>query len=151
LIDSNSSELTTSLKSVFGLENLTHDQDFASALTNYGIGDWQGLNWDPAVSDNTTGFYCGNVTTETLLYPSTESLTSTVKSLAAEAGHPADDTLTTQLLNWIGFVNTTLVVPCSSNNQTQDQCYSSLNSTYYKQSDLGQQGWRSWAYQYGTE
>jgi hypothetical protein len=151
LIGSNSSDLKASLKGVFGLGNLTHDTDFASALTNYGIGDWQGLNWDPDVTDNTTGFYCGNITTETLLYPGTESLTSTVKALTAESGHPANDTLTTQLLNWIGFVNTTMVVPCASGSETQDQCYSSLNTTYYQQTDLGEQTWRSWAYQYCTE
>jgi hypothetical protein len=151
LIDSNSSDLKSSLKSAFGLGNITDDTDFASTLTNNGIGDWQGLNWDPAVTDNTTGFYCGNVTTETLLYPGTESLTSTVKNLTEESGYPADDTLVTQMLNWIGYVNKTLVVPCASNNQTQNQCYSSLNTTYYQQTDLGQQGWRSWAYQYCTE
>jgi hypothetical protein len=151
LIDHNSSELTASLKNVFGLGGFTDNRDFASTLSNYGIGGWQSRNWDPAVNDPSFDQYCGNITTKTLLYPETESLKPAVKNLTKKAGHPASETLTTQLLNWIGYINTTLATPCASSNQTLDQCYSSLNTTFYQQSDIGQQTWRSWAYQYCTE
>jgi hypothetical protein len=151
LIDSESKELANSLKTTFGLGNLTDNTDFAATLANYGIGGWQGRNWDPEVSDTTFGRYCGNITSTKLLYPGNESLKPVVKNLTEASGHPASDTLTTQMLNWIGYVNATLVSTCAQNNQTQDQCYSNVNTTYFQQTDIGQQTWRSWAYQYCTE
>lgn len=37
------------LKQAFGLENVTFNDDFMSALNIYGIGGWQSKNWDPEV------------------------------------------------------------------------------------------------------
>lgn len=152
LIDnSNSSELATELKTTFGLGNITDNTDFVSTLSNYGIGGWQGRNWDPAVGDKSFGQYCGNITNTSLVYPGTASLKPAVEKLIKAAGQDGTDALTTKLLNWIGYVNTTLVRDCAKGNRTQDQCYSTHNQTFYDQHDYASQGWRSWAYQYCTE
>lgn len=52
LIRKNDANLTMELKTVFGLPNVTYDDDFANVLSA-GIGSWQGRNWDPAVNDPT--------------------------------------------------------------------------------------------------
>jgi len=141
-----------SMKSTFGLPNITYDSDFVSTLANNGIGGWQGRNWDPAVGDKSFDRYCANITTDTLLYPATAGLKETVQNLTEASGYPsASDKFITRMLNWIGYVNATLVTSCAGNNQTQDQCYSTHNDTLYAQIDFSQQGWRSWAYQYCTE
>ncbi|KAF2417997.1 extracelular serine carboxypeptidase [Tothia fuscella] len=147
----NDTERITKLKATFGLPNITETTDFVAALANYGIGAWQGRNWDPAVSDTTFERYCGNITNTTLIYPRTSTLRSSVESLIGAAGQEPSQELTTKILNWIGFTNTTLVNSCAAKNQTQDQCYSSNNQTYYDQQDYASQSWRSWAYQYCTE
>lgn len=54
------------------------------------------------------------------------------------------------MLNFINYVNTTQVVPCALSGQTQDQCFSNNNATFYAQDDLSQT-WRSWPYQYCTQ
>ena len=54
------------------------------------------------------------------------------------------------MLNFINYVNTTQVVPCAANGQTQDQCFSNNNATFYAQDDISQT-WRSWPYQYCTQ
>ena len=42
-------ELVHQLKALFGMPNVTHSADFANQLAA-GVGNWQSLNWDPAVS-----------------------------------------------------------------------------------------------------
>lgn len=54
------------------------------------------------------------------------------------------------MLNFIGWLNASLVAPCSKASSTQDQCFSTHNSTYYAQDDISQT-WRSWPYQYCTQ
>jgi hypothetical protein len=151
LIDNNSSELVTDLKTTFGLGNLTDTTDFVSTLANYGIGGWQGRNWDPAVGDPSFERYCSNITNTSLIYPGTASLRPAVEKLTTAAGQESSEELTTKLLNWIGYVNTTLVTSCASSNKTQDQCYGTHNQTYYDQQDYASQSWRSWSYQFCTE
>lgn len=54
------------------------------------------------------------------------------------------------MLNFINYVNTTQVLPCASSGQSQDQCFSNNNATFYAQDDISQT-WRSWPYQYCTQ
>jgi hypothetical protein len=144
--------LTTNLKTVFGLGNITWDKDFASTLANNGIGGWQGRNWDPEASDPSFANYCANITSDKLLYSGAESLHDSVEEIieASERLEPTK-TLVTSMLNWIGYVNSTLVQPCASRNSTQDSCYATTNATFYGQTDLDQAPWKSWTWQYCTQ
>ncbi|KAF2404393.1 serine carboxypeptidase S28 [Trichodelitschia bisporula] len=143
--------LIQSLKSTFGLSNITDDTDFASALVTYGIGGWQGRNWDPEVNDPTFSEYCGNITSDKLLYSWTISLEPALVDLIEASGETDfSSNFTTHLLNLVGYANGTLVISCLESNSTLDKCYGTHNSTYYHQTDIKQQ-WRSWAYQYCTQ
>lgn len=132
------------VKGAFGLENVTHAGDFANVLAE-GVYGWQSRNWDPAVNSPEYEEYCGNVTTEKLIYAPNSHLTSTVKKIYKDAGYkkPSEATVN-KFLNYIGYIQTNFVDGCEG---SQDACFTLLNKTYYQQDDLGQWDWRSWQYQ----
>lgn len=150
LIGKHSAILTDELKTAFGLEDVEYDDDFANVLS-YGIGGWQGRNWDPAVNDPSFYQYCGNLTSNTTLYPTSSDQTTTVKKLIAAGGYGSQSSLlTTQMLNFIGYVNTTFVLPCEAGGETLDECATTHNETFYALDDITQT-WRSWPYQYCSQ
>ena len=150
LLEKKNNKLITKLKTVFGLEDVKYNDDFANVLS-YGIGGWQGRNWDPAVNDPSFSQYCGNLTSNTTLYPSTPNETSTIKSLIRASGYGNQSALlTTQMQNFIGYVNTTFILPCIQEGLTTNACATTHNTTFYALSDLSQT-WRSWPYQYCTQ
>lgn len=137
------------LKDAFGLGNLTRSDDFAYTLS-YGIAGLQGLNWDPAENSTDFGEYCNNLTSTKALYPVSKTLESEARALVKAGGYEKEaHTLTTQLLNYIGYVNVTMVQTCKGD-RSQDSCFTSYNETFYQQDDL-KQDWRLWAYQYCFE
>ncbi|CAK7210229.1 hypothetical protein SCUCBS95973_000708 [Sporothrix curviconia] len=138
------------LKEVFGLGSLTHDDDFAAVLSD-AMGGWQETNWDPTQADPGFDWYCGNVTADTLLYPDLEDRRSTVRSLLQATSYNTPDAVAVlegPMLNYIGWVRATH--PCKGPGQSQDQCFSNRNATFYRQDDSAQR-WRSWSYQYCTQ
>lgn len=146
LVGKNDTKLTSRLKSAFLLPNVTYDNDFASVLS-YGISLWQGRNWDPAVGKPAFDYYCNNITSDTVLYPALESSRQELLNLTNISGYEdVDDTFITRMINFIGHLNATTA--CS---KSQDSCFSTHNSTYYKQDSISTQGWRSWGYQYCTQ
>nr|POF12948.1 putative extracellular serine carboxypeptidase [Quercus suber] len=150
LIGKKDDSLTLELKEVFGMPNVTYTTDFTNQLAQ-GIGYWQSLNWDPEVSNPEFFSYCANITDEEVLYPNTEALRSTAEMLITEGNYHPSENLVNQFLNYIGYVNLTQVAPCLEKGETQDQCFSNHNTTFYEQDSLDQSSWRSWPYQYCTE
>ncbi|KAK5006858.1 hypothetical protein LTR28_005996, partial [Elasticomyces elasticus] len=149
LIGKHQSDLTLQLKTAFGFQDLEHDADFASVLA-YPMSGWQSLNWDPSVSSPAFNEYCANISSTVVLYPETEPLRSNATKLITAGGYTASTALVNKMLNLIGYSNLTAVSPCAAQDQTQDQCFSNYNTTFYRQDDLSQT-WRSWPYQYCTE
>lgn len=138
------------LQDAFGLPNVTYLPDFVNVLSG-GIGGWQSLNWDPAVSDPGVYLYCSNITSDTMLYPQTERLTSAVRGLLEKGGYAHEvDQLTRRMLNYIGYVNLTKVAPCAEQGRSQDSCFGSRDIDAYKQDNITQT-WRSWPYQVCTQ
>lgn len=135
------------LKTVFGLGNITHDDDFAAVLS-VGLEDWQDTNWDPSVSSPEFGRYCGNVTAPTLLHPELEERRGMIQSLLAATSYKHEvDALSDAFLNFIGWVQAKF--PCRGS-RTQDECFSSRNPAFYQQDDISQE-WRAWPYQFCTQ
>lgn len=87
-----------------------------------------------------------------LLYRSSKNLTSLVEYLieAGGYGHHAK-TLTTQMLNYIGYINLTVVQPAVQSGATLDQYYSTHNETFYHETSIAEASWRSWPYQYCSQ
>ncbi|KAI6457857.1 hypothetical protein MCOR04_004145 [Pyricularia oryzae] len=141
------------LKEVFGLSNLTNRHDFANVLSS-GIMGWQSLNWNPKVSDNLTYEYCANVSSETIVYPETRALKDQVQDLLVLGGYEDTndlETLTPQMLNYIGWINATSIKGCNDMGATQDECFSLVEPDAWKKNDLGTWPWRSWQYQVCTQ
>lgn len=148
LLGSKSLSQIAELKTTFGLGSVTDNRDFANLLS-FGIGNWQGRNWDPDVNDPSFFYYCQNLTAADALYPTTLPLTLKVKDITDAGGYEDNEALQTQMLNWIGYVNLTVVSTCEG--ETQDECFTNLNATFYEQDGIDQQSWRSWSYQYCTQ
>lgn len=150
IIGKKDAKLTSTLKNAFGLGNLTYNDDFANELSS-GVGNWQSLNWDPAVSSPEFYNFCNNISSTDVLYPATASKKQTAAHLITEGGYKADDALVNQMLNYIGYINLTLVSGWAESSETQDQYFSQHNVDSYQSTSYSAQGWRSWAYQYCTE
>jgi len=136
------------LKEIFGLGNVTHDDDFVALLT-YGVAGWQSRNWDPAVSDSRFDEYCRNITTGRLLYPDLEDHQAAAEELLGAGGYrERAKELVAPLLNYAGWIraNDACKPP-----RTQDYCFSFHNVTAARRHDLAQWPWRSWTYQYCTQ
>ena len=121
-------------------------------MLSFGVGGWQGRNWDPAVNDPTFTTYCGNITANTTLYPADKNLTSEVKFLIKQAGYGNEiSTLVTPFLNYIGYIALTVLGPVAGSGETIDQYYTTFNTSFYAIDDLVGGSWRSWPYQYCTQ
>jgi hypothetical protein len=144
LIELKDPATTAELKGVFGLPNVTYDNDFAQAVA-VGLDDWQGKNWDPAVNDPSFDLWCGNITASAVIWSDTEILKPTVQDLLKKGGYASEvDELTTPFLNWIGWLYQYSVGSCVG--ESQDACFGTHNATFYEQDDITQ-SWRSWPYQ----
>ncbi|KAH8690818.1 putative extracelular serine carboxypeptidase [Talaromyces proteolyticus] len=138
------------LKGLFGLQNLTYANDFASIL-NEPLTAWQNRNWDPAIDDPTFFQFCGNITSNSALFSETASRTTEAQRLVAAAGFKNESKqLTTRLLNYVGWLNQTVLWPCIGEGQSADSCFSTHDYSFYLQDDISQD-WRSWDYQVCTE
>lgn len=71
-----------------------------------GVWEWQSRNWDPAlVGTPYFEYYCGNLTSDKLLYPSLNSSTKEVQKLLTKGGYGSQlKSLTIPYLNWIGWL-----------------------------------------------
>ncbi|KAI1171919.1 peptidase S28 [Nemania sp. FL0916] len=147
LIGKKGSKYVSQLKGVFGFPNVTHDGDFASAISG-GIAGLQSLNWDPTQSSNSFFDYCDTVSNSSLKYPSTEKLRAQVNELIKVGGYGKEvDSLSNHVLNYIGYYAPTAA---SCKTADQDECFSTYDTSFYAQDDIAQ-SWRLWPYQYCTQ
>lgn len=138
LIGKNGTEYVARLKNAFGLGDVTRDDDFAGALSG-GITGLQNTNWDPAVNSTAFGTYCNILSNNSVVYSSTESLRSEVAELLGVGGYADEvNTLTNRMLNYIGYINDTVVSRCSKRGETQDECTTNDKPSYYSQDDIDQ-------------
>jgi hypothetical protein len=149
LIKKNGTEFPSRLKEAFGLGNLTRSDDFANAIDG-GIYGLQSTNWDPAENSTDFGVYCDAVSSKEVVYPQFESLKNEVKDLIVAGGYGDKvDSLLNPMLNYIGYINETVVASCKD--ETQDECFTGYDTSgFYQKTDL-KQTWRSWPYQYCTQ
>ncbi|CAG8974152.1 hypothetical protein HYALB_00002791 [Hymenoscyphus albidus] len=141
----NTSESASDLKSAFGLSNITHDNDFAVAIS--GVSSWQSRNWDPELNSPDFDEFCAAITSPTVDYNTTTDEFA-AQDLLTKGGYASEiSTLQTPLLNWIGWFTQGLLARCDD---SHDRCFGTYNSTYYTQDSLDDD-WRAWPYQYCTQ
>lgn len=150
ILQSGDNQTICELKSAFNATDFTYNDDFANAIT-LSFGYWQSRNWDLAVNDPTFFEYCGNITSDTTLFPSTAPLASQVPDLIEKGGWGNEsDILTNRMLNFIGWSIATYIDTCED---SLDECYGYHNAsaTKYTDKSLDNYGFLSWPYQYCTE
>lgn len=137
---------TGDLMAAFGLANLTYTTDFVNILTD-GVGNWQGRNWDPAVNNTAFALYCGNISSNTTIWSPTSQEVTLIEQLIGIAAYGSQPWLVNRMLNFLGWIYATEVLPCTRiPGETLDECFSTQNATFYAQDDISQT-WRSWPYQ----
>ena len=137
-------------KSAFNGSGFSYNDDFASTV-GQGLSFWQSLNWDPAVNDPTVFEYCGNITSDEILFPDTKSLAGSVPKLIEAGGWGnLSMNLTNRMLNFAGWINDNIISSCET---TLDECFGSNNAsaTKYTDKSLANSATLSWPYQYCTE
>jgi hypothetical protein len=140
-----------SLKTAFGLGDITDNRDFANQLT--GVYGWQSTNWDPKINGASFYNYCRNMTQSfDKAEPATESLRPVVADLASAAGYENDSLAQNITLNMISWVNQTVLPGWRRSKYTQDRYFTSLNATALQgYTELADYGSTSWSYQVCTE
>lgn len=101
----NNTALVQELKTAWGFPNITYSNDFMAIIVS-GLWEWQSKNWDPELAGTPYfEYYCGNITTQKLLYPSLNSSTAEVQKLLTKGGYGSQlGSLTIPYLNWIGWL-----------------------------------------------
>ncbi|KAA8648062.1 hypothetical protein EYZ11_011251 [Aspergillus tanneri] len=142
--------LNKQLKTTFGASASLDDVSFAGQLS-YGLDDFQGRNWDPAVGSFGFRQYCDNVTSTDLLYPDTRKIEASIKELIDIAGYDASNaTFVTQILNHVGFLRG----PIFSDIDTESKASSKRTKTAPSSNSsrpLAKSSDTSWSYQVCTE
>ncbi|KAF2711862.1 peptidase S28 [Pleomassaria siparia CBS 279.74] len=138
------------LKNTFGLGGITDNRDFANVLTG-GIYGLQGTNWDPTQNSPDFFYYCGNISSPTVVNTPVEPLRANVTELLAYAGYENDTLAENTLLNAISYFGVTSVAAWNASGTSQDAYFTTLDADFYARDDIAQQVWRSWDYQVCTE
>lgn len=149
IVMSGDNSTINTLKSAFNATSLTHNDDFGN-LVSYPMQYWQSRNWDPEVNDPTFMDYCGNITSNTSLFPSTEPLASSVPSLIEAGGWSNEsESLTVPMLNFIGFITSVFVDSCEDTSDL-DSCWGTHNASASNYADKSLSNYvnLSWPWQY---
>ncbi|KAF5134784.1 putative extracellular serine carboxypeptidase [Metarhizium anisopliae] len=139
------------IKEIFGLRDL-FDDEFASYLSDQ-LPSLQGTNWDPDLDDLGFGTFCAIITSDSLLFKSTEYLLERVRYHVEAAGHAHDSSkpLTMRMLNYIGYIKDNVK---RDTRRCRGKSLRECLSVRYEKSttEINENTWqRSWLYQTCTE
>ncbi|KAK2465388.1 hypothetical protein APHAL10511_002742 [Amanita phalloides] len=126
---------TKALKALFGLQNITHDIDFLSTISNV-FGNWQSKNWDPSVDSSAFDIFCSYMNA---------SATSASSESALADGYQVD----IGLINYAKYAKENVATQCAPR-MTQDECFGTFNNSLYQITTLDQT-WRLWQFQVCTQ
>ncbi|GAA5893938.1 hypothetical protein JCM6882_003133 [Rhodosporidiobolus microsporus] len=143
--------VTSSLKSFFGLSNITLEEDFVNALA-LPLGGYQGQNWDPLVGSHLFQAFCHAIeedqpASSVLALPA--SLESALESLAHLFPHWPKDPRSrfAAFSSYAAFIKSTISAACPEG-QSQDSCFGTDD---FGGTGLEESSWRSWSYQFCQE
>ncbi|KZT27441.1 peptidase S28 [Neolentinus lepideus HHB14362 ss-1] len=124
------------LKGLFGLADLVHDEDFASVL-EAPLGYWQAKVWDPAVGSTKFDEFC-----EALDQP---PIGGTAESILLPGGLSLDFAS----LNYAKWIRENVVSRCPED-MTVEDCFGTFDDTKFRDTSLDQT-WRAWQFQVCTQ
>ena len=150
ILENGNEQTVAQLKKAFSMETLTHNNDFVYQLS-VGIGGWQSRNWDPAVNSPSFDYYCGNISSNKLMWPKYASMEANATTLIKAGGWGNESAeLLNPMLNFMAWTNDTVIGSCDA---TLNECYNYNNASapMYTDKNTTNYGGLSWPYQYCTE
>ncbi|KAK6078317.1 serine carboxypeptidase S28 [Seiridium cupressi] len=143
LVDSGNRAAVDEFKSLFGLESLTDDRDFAMAIANpignpgfYSSATWQELNWNPAYGYDDFFAFTGNVT-NTDAPPEITAVDYTFANYTN--GQPWEG-----LGGYADYIQKYLLPGCSSGDLNSNDCWGTQNASWW--ADVSNSATRSYVY-----
>ncbi|GAA6014384.1 hypothetical protein JCM10207_005443 [Rhodosporidiobolus poonsookiae] len=135
--------VTSSLKSFFGLGNVTSDADFVNALT-IPLGSWQARNWDDKVGSSFFHAFCDAIEQDA---PSSPIAVPVALQTAALPHWPTNPRARFAAFStYAAFIKERVASSCPAE-LTQDECF----GTEVGGDSLDEAPWKSWSYQVCTE
>ncbi|OSX59888.1 hypothetical protein POSPLADRAFT_1183590 [Postia placenta MAD-698-R-SB12] len=137
------------LKRLFGLEELVHDDDFASLLESP-MGYWQGKNWDPSVGSTKFEEFC-----DVLAKPPTGSELTALSDgmsydeLTGTMSLPGGLNVPLVVYNYAQYVKEHFVSMCPEGFSVED-CFGTYDDARYHDTTV-EDTWRLWLFQVCTE
>lgn len=136
------------MKSVFGLETLKNNGDFAQTIAYplggpfiYPTNSWQELNWDPADASSDFFYFCHNITN----LPAPSNITSIDHALASYTNNEPWPNLG----NYANYIKQYLIPLCGDAPINSSACFLQHNASYW--SDTTNSLRRSYLYTMCTE
>ncbi|EIN12709.1 peptidase S28 [Punctularia strigosozonata HHB-11173 SS5] len=139
--------LRRALKSLFGLGELEHDEDFASILSQP-LGSWQAKNWDPEVGSTVFDEFCAALNKPFWPLPSEHEMLpydDNKRSIEVTGALTVDYTI----VNYANYIKKHVVSRCPKD-MTVEECFGTSDDTKYQDTSLDQ-NWRKWLFQVCTE
>ena len=150
LIGKAGTEWPDRLKAAFGFAPQISAPDLASNAIG-GLYDLQSYNWDPEVGRTSFFRYCDTLANDTVVYDFTEAKRGEALALLEAGGYGDEaDALVNRTLNWIGETGRTVATQCAGYG-SQEECLSTSNETFFRETAAGLEPWKSWPYQYCTQ
>ncbi|PFH49952.1 hypothetical protein AMATHDRAFT_62072 [Amanita thiersii Skay4041] len=135
------------LKALFGMQNVTHDVDFVSVISNV-LGAWQSKNWDPAVNSLSFDRFCTAINA-----PLNSSFTDANN---LPFNHPKRMVRITDgfavdfaIINYGNYTKEHVASRCPAS-RTQDDCFGTFDDSAFQHTGLDQD-WRLWQFQVCTQ
>ncbi|KAJ7275626.1 serine carboxypeptidase S28-domain-containing protein [Mycena rebaudengoi] len=135
-----------SLKMLFGLADLQHDDDFVSLISSP-ISSWQSKNWHPDFISTRFDDFCAAldkpVAGSGLLSLSELPYGSSERAITLDDGLVVDSAR----INYSDYIKTNTVARCKAG---AEQCFGTYNDSIYQMTDISED-WRLWTFQYYTQ
>lgn len=139
--------VTSSLKSFFGLPNITLDTDWVNAL-HIPLGSWQARNWDDSVGSNEFFNFCDAITEGVEQEETKESAILVQAIRSVFPSFPSDPRKAFASFSaYAGYIKENIASMCPEG-VAQDDCF---GTDVYDGDDLSEAPWKSWSYQFCTE
>ncbi|RDB14917.1 putative extracellular serine carboxypeptidase [Hypsizygus marmoreus] len=134
------------LKALFGLKNLTHDDDFVSLIESP-LGSWQSKVWNPAVGSTTFDRFCDALNKPFGRLQATADLpfNHSARMVTVAPGLSVDFAI----VNYANWIKDHIVSVCPPE-LTTDDCFGTYDDTQYQDTSLDQD-WRLWQFQVCTQ
>ncbi|GAA5976385.1 hypothetical protein JCM11641_005997 [Rhodosporidiobolus odoratus] len=154
LLSLHNSFITNSLKSFFGLPNVTRDDDFVNALA-IPLGSWQARNWDPKVGSHLFSAFCAAIE-EDKPASALPDIPNVFEAVLDKLSHLLPASLTwpkdprsrySAFSSYAAFIKEHIASACPEG-MPQDACF---GTEVYDGTGLEDASWKSWSYQFCTE